>query len=82
MSQIRIKVIAAFIHDQKVAEVDDVITVSKGFAHEMISGNKAVLFHEEPAPAPIQRAEPPQLATQTVPVETPEGGSGGRRTRT
>ena len=81
MSIVRIKVISAFVYEQKVAEVGDILTVTKHFAHEMIHGNKAVRVIGEDAP-PVKRPEPAPLATQTVPVETPEGGSGGRRTKT
>lgn len=82
MSEVKIQVTAAFIYDKKHVEVGDIITVTKSFASEMVHANKAVRVKPEPKPVTPPRAEPAPLAAQTVPVETPEGGSGGRRTRT
>jgi hypothetical protein len=79
MSQTRIQVTAAFIYECKSVEVGDIITVSKGFAREMIHANKAILAPAETAPVTSQ--QPPALATQTVSVETPEPPQSPRRTR-
>jgi hypothetical protein len=83
MSQVQVKALRGFVLEGKVIEPGETVTVSKGLARQLIHASQAEFAKAEtPAATPVQRADPPALVTQTVPVETPEGGSGGRRTRT